>query len=99
MGEKSTRSIKIFSTCPESRGVEQAVYPQRIADAARWSEAAGCEGILVYADNGIVDPWLVSQLIIEATERLSPLVAVQSVYMHPYSAAKMVSSLAYLYGR
>src|SRR5205809_571415 len=68
-------------------------------DVARWSEAAGCEGILVYTDNGIVDPWLVAQLVVQATERLCPLVAIQSVYMHPYSAAKMVSSLAHLHGR
>ena len=26
---------------------------------ARWSEAAGCEGILVYTDNRLVDPWLI----------------------------------------
>ena len=45
------------------------------------------------------NPWLVSQLIIEATERLCPLVAIQPVYMHPYSVAKMVTSLAHLYGR
>jgi alkanesulfonate monooxygenase len=66
---------------------------------ARWSEAAGCEGILVYTDNGILDPWLVSQLVIQATERLCPLVAVQPVYMHPYSVAKMVSTFAHLHGR
>jgi alkanesulfonate monooxygenase len=91
--------IKIFSTCPQSRDVERSLYPGLVADAARWSEAAGCEGTLVYTDNGILDPWLVSQLIIQATERLCPLVAVQSVYMHPYSVAKMVSTLAHLYGR
>src|SRR5205823_10842848 len=68
-------------------------------DAARWSEAAGCVGILIYADNGLVDPWLVAHAITEGTERIGPLVAVQPVYMHPYSAAKMVASLAHLYGR
>lgn len=91
--------VKVFSTCPQSPGVERSRYPRLVADVARWSEAAGCEGILVYTDNGILDPWLVSQLIIQATERLCPLVAVQSVYMHPYSVAKMVSTLANLYGR
>jgi alkanesulfonate monooxygenase len=92
-------STRVFSTCPQSRDVERALYPGLVADVARWSEAAGCEGILVYTDNGILDPWLVSQLIIRATERLSPLVAVQPVYMHPYSVAKMVSTLAHLHGR
>ena len=37
--------------------------------------------------------------MIKSTGRLRPLVAVQPVYMHPYSVAKMVTSLAYLHGR
>jgi alkanesulfonate monooxygenase len=41
----------------------------------------------------------VAQVIIQHTSRLSPLVAVQPVYMHPYSVAKMVASLGFLYGR
>jgi len=91
--------IKVFSTCPQSKDVDSADYLDRVADIARWSEAAGCEGILVYTDNGIVDPWLVSQVIVQSTERLSPLVAIQPIYMHPYTAAKMVASLAFMYGR
>ncbi len=52
---------------------------------ARWSESAGCAGILVYTDNRLVDPWLVSQMILENTTQLCPLVAIQPVYMHPYT--------------
>ena len=66
---------------------------------ARWSEAAGCTGILVYSDNSLVDPWLVSQVIVESTTSLCPLVAVQPVYMHPYSIARMIASIASLHGR
>jgi alkanesulfonate monooxygenase len=91
--------VKIFSTCPQSKDVPAADYLGDVADVARWSEDAGCEGILVYTDNGIVDPWLVSQVIVENTERLCPLVAVQPVYMHPYAVAKMVTSLGYLHNR
>ncbi|MGI9184289.1 MAG: LLM class flavin-dependent oxidoreductase [Solirubrobacteraceae bacterium] len=91
--------IKLFSTCPQSRDLDPIVYRERVTQAAGWSEAAGCEGILVYTDNGIVDPWLIAQLIIQATDRLCPLVAVQPAYMHPYSVAKMVTSLAHLHGR
>ncbi len=89
----------IFSTCPQSREVSSEEYAGRVAEVARWSERAGCEGMLVYTDNGIADPWLVSQLIMQSTERLAPLVAVQPAYMHPYSVAKMVSTLAYMHGR
>jgi alkanesulfonate monooxygenase len=100
MGRMMAREqFVIFSTCPQSRNMSSEEYAGRVADVARWSEAAGCEGILVYTDNGIVDPWLVSQMILQSTERLAPLVAVQPAYMHPYAAAKMVATLAYVHGR
>ena len=91
--------VRIFSTCPPSNFAQPRVYLRQIAEIAQWSEAAGCEGMLVYTDNGLIDPWLISQVIIEHTVRLSPLVAVQPVYMHPYSVAKMVATFGFLYGR
>jgi len=91
--------LKIFSTCPPSALAQPRNCLRQLEEIARWSEDAGCEGILVFTDNGQLDPWLVSQAIVEATEHLSPLVAVQPVYMHPYSVAKMVTSFAHMYGR
>ncbi len=95
----ASEHFTVFSTCPQSRDVTSDEYARSVAEVARWSEQAGCEGMLVYTDNGIADPWLVSQLILQSTERLAPLVAVQPAYMHPYSVAKMVTSLAYMHGR
>lgn len=93
------QNIEIFSTCPASNQSDPHSYQQRVVDVARWSEQAGCTGILVYTDNGLVDPWLVSQLIIQNTNNISPLVAVQPCYMHPYAVAKMISTLGLLHGR
>jgi alkanesulfonate monooxygenase len=95
----SDQALDVFSTCPQSRDVKKEDYVRRVLEVARWSEEAGCTGILVYTDNGIVDNWLVSQLILQNTERLCPLVAIQPVYSHPYTAAKMVASLAHLHQR
>ena len=92
-------SLNVFSTSPQSTAVAADGYVKAVVDVAHWSEEAGCEGILVYTDNSLVDPWLVAQIIIQNTCRLCPLVAVQPAYMHPYSVAKMISSLAYCYGR
>jgi alkanesulfonate monooxygenase len=91
--------VEVFSTCPSSARERREGYFERVADVAQWSEQAGCTGMLVYTDNGEVDPWLVAQHIIQNTTRLCPLVAIQPVYMHPYAVAKMVSSLGHLYGR
>lgn len=91
--------IEVFSTSPQSIQASREAYLQNVIDVARWSEEAGCNGILVYTDNGLVDPWLVAHIILQNTSRLCPLVAVQPAYMHPYSVAKMVSSFAYFYRR
>jgi alkanesulfonate monooxygenase len=91
--------IRIFATCPQSKDVPSDCYRQRVIDVAQWSEQAGCTGILVYTDNGIIDPWQVAQIIVEHTDTLAPLVAVQPVYMHPYAVAKKISTFAFLYGR
>src|SRR5262249_6178275 len=94
-----SEQVRIFSTAPQSRDHSRENYFKTVVSAAQWSENYGCEGILVYTDNQILDPWLVSQVIIENSCRLSPLIALQPAYMHPYSAAKMVTSIAYLYRR
>lgn len=99
MNSKQTH-LEVFSTCPRSDSLAPgADYLRDVEDVARWSEENGCKGILVYSDNSMLDPWIVSQRILEATEALCPLVAVQPIYMHPYTAAKMVASFGQLYHR
>jgi alkanesulfonate monooxygenase len=92
-------SLKIFSTCPPSTDLSSDNYVRRVIEAARWSEDIGCAGILIYTDNSLVDPWLVAQIILQNTDRLCPMIAVQPVYMPPYTAAKMVASYALLHNR
>ena len=92
-------TLDLFATCAQSSDGDRETYVRRVADVARWSERVGCKGILVYSDNRLVDPWLVSHVIIQSTTRLCPLVAVQPIYMHPYAVAKMAASFGHLYGR
>ncbi|MBF6567582.1 MAG: LLM class flavin-dependent oxidoreductase [Candidatus Binataceae bacterium] len=91
--------FSLFSTAPQSAAYAGKVYAAHLAEVARWSEEAGCSGILIYSDNRLIDPWIATQIVLTNTARLCPLVAVQPAYMHPYSVARMVTSLAYLYGR
>lgn len=94
-----TEMPRVYSTCPQSKDSNPLSYLTDLGEVSRWSEEAGCEGILIYTDNGLVDPWLAAQEVIRATDRLVPLVAVQPIYMHPYSAAKMVSTLSFFHQR
>lgn len=91
-------AAQVFSTCPSSASTP-GDYLRRVIQVSRWSEAAGCAGLLVYTDNSVVDPWLVAQVILQSTAQQAPLVAVQPVYMHPYTVAKKIASLAFLHGR
>ncbi len=92
-------SLETFSTCPQVSAAPREGYLQNVVDVAKWSEEHGCRGILVYTDNSQADPWLIAQIIIQNTNRLAPLVAIQPAYMHPYSVAKMITTLGHLYGR
>jgi alkanesulfonate monooxygenase len=92
-------AVEVFSTCPQSSGELSGAYRQHVINVARWSEQYGCKGILIYSDNSLVDPWLTAQIIIENTDRLCPLVAVQPVYMHPYAVAKMAATFGFLFKR
>ncbi|MDR7275599.1 LLM class flavin-dependent oxidoreductase [Catenuloplanes atrovinosus] len=89
----------VYTTCPASTVDSPKQYLTRLRDVSRWTEAAGCRGFLVYADNSLTDVWLTAQTVIERTDTLVPMVAVQPVYTHPYAVAKAVASLAWLHER
>ncbi len=92
-------SVEVYTTAPASVQVDGPAYLRRLTDVTRWTDAAGCAGLLVYSDNTLIDPWLVAQLILERSERAAPLVAVQPVYLSPYTAARMAATLTFLHGR
>jgi alkanesulfonate monooxygenase len=96
---RSGREVALFTTCPQSKDHDRRDYLTRVAEISRWSEEIGCKGMLIYSDNSLVDPWLIAQFVIQNTRQLDPLVAVQPVLMHPYSLAKLISSIGHLHDR
>jgi len=91
--------LDIYSTCPSSTGATPELFTRDMRVVAEWSEAAGIQGLLVFTDNTSIDPWNVAQFLIERTDNLVPLVAVQPTYMHPFTAARLVSTISSMYGR
>lgn len=91
--------MRFYTTCPPSTAYDAQSYPARVSQVARWSEAAGAEGALIYTDNSLVDPWTVAQMMLMETKRFIPMIATQPVYMPPFSVAKRIASLALLTGR
>ena len=45
------------------------------------------------------DPWIMSQYFLEHTKNTTPVIAINPVYTHPFTAARMVVSLSELYKR
>ncbi|MEY9934563.1 alkanesulfonate monooxygenase [Catenulispora sp. GP43] len=91
------RQLRLFATIPPAVGASD--YRAVVRDAAKAAESAGMFGALVYSDNHTVDPWLVAQEVITATEAFEPLIALQPIYSHPSTIAKIVASYAHVYGR
>ena len=83
-----------------SRNRDPGTYVGELMPVARFADSNAFEGILLFEGNDVfVEPWAMAQHIMAATARTSPLIAVNPVYMHPFTAAKFVSSLAQLHGR
>jgi alkanesulfonate monooxygenase len=90
----------IIGTCP-AYNTNQTVdeYLQGIKTTMLCAEQNGWSSMLIFSDNSQIDPWIVANTLLSVTNRLTPLVALQPLYMHPFSAAKLIGSLSLLYDR
>ena len=99
--------LKVYATTPESesqsitnkKSINGVEYFDKVINAAKWSEDNGFEGSLIYSNNSLVDGWSVAQIILAHTKTLTPLVAVNPVYIFPYALAKKIASLSYMFNR
>lgn len=83
-----------------TRTSDPAAYWQDFRTLVRMSDEAGFDGMLCFSANEtMIDPWLAAHYLLQNSRALTPIVALNPVYMHPFTAAKMVSSFAYMYGR
>jgi alkanesulfonate monooxygenase len=93
-----TECIDVFSVVPRTADPQR--YSDGIRIVTRLSDKYGYSGVLVYTGHDVyVEPWLAAQEMIRTSADLAPLVAVNPIYMHPFTAARMIASLAYVYGR
>jgi hypothetical protein len=72
---------RAFRHIPAPTEVAASEYRERLSEVAAWEREPWICGVLVPVETRLIDLWLVSQLIVEGTERLSPLVALQPVSM------------------
>ncbi|HMD37018.1 MAG TPA: hypothetical protein VKH42_18720 [Vicinamibacterales bacterium] len=91
--------IELFSSCPRSDKVARSRFLDVVSDVAAWSDRAGCRGIVVPADDAVVDPWMLAQTIVRHSSALCPVIAVQPADTNARRLAKQISSFAFLHGR
>ncbi|MCP3059799.1 LLM class flavin-dependent oxidoreductase [Myxococcus sp. K38C18041901] len=90
--------IQVFTTCP--RSAEPEAFHSRALRTFELTERAGFTGTLIYTGNDVtVEPWFLAQELVTRHPRLSPLVAVNPIYMHPFTVARFISALASIHGR
>lgn len=63
------------------------------------SEKFNFDASLIYYFNDTLDPWTLATKLINDTNKLTPLLAVQPYYLSPYAISKIVKSIAALYNR
>ena len=90
--------LRIFPAV--SRNWDPSKYVDELMRIAHFSDRNGFEGILLFSGNDVfIEPWSMAQHILAYTQQSSPLIAVNPIYMHPFTVAKIVSSFALLYRR
>ena len=87
------RTIRVFTISP--RASNATGHLRDLLAVADWTEHYGGSGVLVFTGNDVmVEPWVATQAILARTTRLMPLVAINPIYMHPFSAARFVMSIS-----
>ncbi|MEM9280439.1 MAG: LLM class flavin-dependent oxidoreductase [Verrucomicrobiota bacterium] len=91
------KTISSFAISP--RTLEPESYWKNVENVGQWCRDYRFTGPLLFTGNDtFVEPWVCAQSVVERFG-CSPLVAVNPVFMHPFSVAKMVSSYAYTFKR
>ncbi|WP_214472599.1 LLM class flavin-dependent oxidoreductase [Mesorhizobium sp. dw_380] len=93
-------ALTIIGACPTfDDAMTNDKYIEEIKTSAIRSERHGFSAMLVYSDHQQFDPWLAASHLMSFTKNISPLVAVQPLYTHPFTVAKLVASLSLIYDR
>ena len=91
--------IELFTTTPQSVEFDRYLFLKELRKISRHSENYGYTGILVYSDNRLADPWMMTGIILGETTHLLPMIALHPMYMHPYTVAKKIATIGLIYDR
>lgn len=81
------------------RSYDFDTYYQNHKDVIGWSDEFGCEAMLCSTSGyDAFDTWVWAQYLLEHSG-ISPYIAINPIYIHPFAAARKIFSLSKLYSR
>jgi alkanesulfonate monooxygenase len=90
--------VQVFGLAPRIADYDH--FWKAFCKTVQLSDEFGMSGMLIFQGNDVyIEPWAAAQYLLAETRRLCPFVAVNPIYMHPFTAAKMIASLTLLYNR
>lgn len=90
-------TFRVFPLLPRTLDVEENL--KNIDLVGAWCAKHRFEGPLIFNGNDtLTEVWVIAQMLLERYG-VSPLVAVNPHFMHPFTVAKMVSTFATAYGK
>jgi alkanesulfonate monooxygenase len=93
------RKINIFSVIRRDDSY-QKIDPEKIRTMVKLSDQYCYKGMLLFeSNNGTMEPWVFGQFLLENSRNLSPFIAVNPAYMHPFAVAKKILTLTDFYQR
>src|SRR6476661_3917184 len=93
------KTVSVFSVLYREESIQEYSFDD-IKKFIKKSEDNGFGGMLLFKSNsGNIDPWVFGQAVLNNSETLSPFIAVNPSYMHPFLAAKKLYSLTTFYRR
>lgn len=94
------KELRIYSQIPGPKALnENITFKEFVIKIARLSEGFNFDGSLIFFNYKMYDPWSIASIVLENTEKLTPLVAVQPNTINPFMLGKIVQSLSNLYNR
>lgn len=89
--------MHIYSQTPHAAGIED--YYQHIIQLAQRSEKYNYKGLLITYSTSNLNPWLISNLVLDKTKNIRPLVALQPDTMSIDTLGNIIKSTTYLHKR
>ena len=91
---------KIYLFTHPHRSYDIATYHRNHFNMMQWSEEFGAEAMLCSTSSyDYYEPWVWGQHLLEKTNHLSPIIAINPIYIHPFAAARFIASFSNLFQR